>query len=483
MVDIGARGSSERQPATRAARGRLLAAALALGLLPLLVIGPAPVSGAPAAGITPSTAAGDTAAAIRPVVDSFRNTLGLDNGNGGTFATGRREITWDNVPDAQAAPNNLPPNYYNTSVPRGVILSTRGTGLQVSAAPATTIPVRFGNLHPTYTALFHTYSSPRLFTPLGSTRFEASFFLPGTTTPATVSAFGAVFSDVDDPNTSGIEFFDAQGSVLGQVFAPPGLLSFAGGRFDGVGARIARVRVTTGNTPLAEPDRPTAIDVVAVDDLIFAEPQGSAAAPTPTAAPTAAPLPVTLTVQQALAQVAVSGQPGLPAVSLPGQSVAVVGRVSGTGVVNGSMAWSLTAVVPAGVVAGSGPVAVISTTQGLQGFVCATVPVGAASVACNGNTPANVLLGSTVTVVFPGGGAATGVVTGAAPLAAPPPPILLPPVPPPFLAPVPPLVGAGPLAPSSAPEVPVIPEADPLLLVLGGLLALGAVARHRGSPR
>src|SRR5690242_1153126 len=43
-----------------------------------------------------------------------------------------RQITWDDVPDAQAAPNQLPGNFY---APSGMLLSTLGyrSLLQVSA--------------------------------------------------------------------------------------------------------------------------------------------------------------------------------------------------------------------------------------------------------------------------------------------------------------------------------------------------------------
>src|SRR5689334_281577 len=55
-------------------------------------------------------AAGLTAADIQGAVDEFRSFLGANNGVGGTFTGGRREINWDGVPDGFAAPNNLPAN-------------------------------------------------------------------------------------------------------------------------------------------------------------------------------------------------------------------------------------------------------------------------------------------------------------------------------------------------------------------------------------
>lgn len=99
------------------------------------------------------SAAGSTAADIQGTVDAFRNTLGALNPNVATsFTSGRREINWDGVPDAFAAPNSLPGDFFNVTAPAGVVLSTPGAGFQVSAAPGnpTNTPVRFGNLDPSY---------------------------------------------------------------------------------------------------------------------------------------------------------------------------------------------------------------------------------------------------------------------------------------------------------------------------------------------
>jgi hypothetical protein len=48
--------------------------------------------------------AGKTPSDIQTSVDGFRNFLGRNNLVGGTFKDGGREINWDGVPDAFAAP-------------------------------------------------------------------------------------------------------------------------------------------------------------------------------------------------------------------------------------------------------------------------------------------------------------------------------------------------------------------------------------------
>src|SRR5947207_15740553 len=143
-------------------------------------------------------ASGATPADIQTAVDAFRASLGTNNGIGGTFASGRREINWDGVPDQFAAPNLMPPNFFNNNSPRGVVFFTPGTGFQVSANSInpTNTPVRFGNIRDNFPNIFSTFSPQRLFTALDSNITEALFFIPGTTQSASVRGFGVVFTDV-----------------------------------------------------------------------------------------------------------------------------------------------------------------------------------------------------------------------------------------------------------------------------------------------
>src|SRR5438093_3403006 len=153
---------------------------------------------------------GANAASLQTTVDAYRTALGTLNANvAGSFPSGRREINWDGVPDALAAPNNLPANFFNVNSPRGVVFSTAGTAFQVSATAASGTAVEFGNLNATYTSIFQTFSPQRLFTALGSNVVDVTFFVPGSTTPATTSGFGAVFTDVDLASTTSIQYFDA----------------------------------------------------------------------------------------------------------------------------------------------------------------------------------------------------------------------------------------------------------------------------------
>src|ERR1700746_213175 len=153
-----------------------------------LIFNPAAASAAPQV----FEASGATPADIQNKVDAFRTFLGNNNGVGGTFTTGRREINWDGVPDNLSAPNLLPANFFNSNSPRGVVFFTPGTGFQESAnlINPTNTPVRFGNIRANFPNIFSTFSPQRLFTALDSNLTEALFFIPGTIQSATVRGFG-----------------------------------------------------------------------------------------------------------------------------------------------------------------------------------------------------------------------------------------------------------------------------------------------------
>ena len=255
----------------------------------LASIGEAAQSQKPSDNTLPAVfqAAGTTAGSIQSTVDAFRAALGNPNNgnNPGQLASGRREINWDG--------GN--PNVVATTAPVtpfDVFLNTRGAqfttpGLGLSQATPLGIAGLFNN--PNYETDFSTFSPSRLFTPVGSNVTEAVFFVPGTSgaVAAMVTGFGAVFTDVDQPDGSGpskkkgnrgastlVEYFGADGKVLFSSFIPAspgdGSLSFFGIVFDE--PLIARVRITTGDTAPG-PDDDEKQDIVMMDDFLYGEPQ------------------------------------------------------------------------------------------------------------------------------------------------------------------------------------------------------------------
>jgi hypothetical protein len=234
-------------------------------------------------------ASGASPASIQAAVDQFRADLGTVNPNNGqAFKNGRREINWDGVPNGAASPNNIQPDFFNFNSPRGVMFTstagpfvegTQAQPFQISSNAASGVPVRFGNINPTYTAEFKAFSDERIFTTTpGSNVIEITFFIPRTNIPATVNGFGAVFTDVDTPATH-MQFYDQNGRILltpsGSVPIADKGLSFEGVSFND-GTRISKVVIVLGNAPLSAGNTDglgDIIDVVAMDDFIYGEPR------------------------------------------------------------------------------------------------------------------------------------------------------------------------------------------------------------------
>jgi len=226
------------------------------------------------------SAAGADVAAIAPTVNEFRNALGTLNANiAGSFGSGRREINWDGVPDAFAAPNALPGNFFNVNSPRGVVLVTPGSGFQVSASSASATPIEFGNINPAYSLNFAPFSPQRLFTAVGSNITDVNFFVPGSSNAALTRGFGVVFSDVDVANSTLLTFFGLNNQVLATLSAPATTgnetFSFLGALFDS--PLVSRVRITSGNAILSASSNDP--DVVVMDDFIYGEPVASVPLP------------------------------------------------------------------------------------------------------------------------------------------------------------------------------------------------------------
>jgi hypothetical protein len=183
--------------------------------------------------------------------------------------------------------------------------------------------------------------------------------------------------------------------------------------------------------------------------------------------------------------------------------------MSGTWTKTGSGTYNVTATGPANTIPGSVPAIFLPTTIGVEGFftTCTAVPAAAPfTTTCAGNTVGDVLQGGVIVVRFAtttGPFDVRGIAAGPGllvPLPPPPPPAGLPPVVPQVAIPavprppvqfipsapaplLPPMSPVAPLqagaAPARFPEIPVIPEADSVLLLLGGLAAVGALAAWR----
>ena len=216
---------------------------------------------------------------VATAIAAFKAAIGgADNGAfPGSLPTGYRQVTWDDVPDQYAEPNNLPPDFYNTVSPRGLMLNPIGYvgAFQVSATVPnpTSTPVLFGHAD-----LFTTFSAPRIFSggsesgPGAAVRFN----VPGATTAAMVSGFGVVFTDVQIASTARLILYDADYQPLGTFNAPVTPdhrnVSFIGVVFPT--ARIHHVYLFQG-TYRGSSSMPedASHDLVALDDVVYGEPQ------------------------------------------------------------------------------------------------------------------------------------------------------------------------------------------------------------------
>ena len=223
-----------------------------------------PTQPAPSPQATVVTATGD----IATKVAEFRTLLGdpANGANPGPLLQGRREVNWDG---AGARPfnnqNGFPLDFFSA------------TGLIYEGGTFRNDSLSFSELNPNYADEFKPFSPKLMFSAVFGHVIDAVFRVPGAVTPAVVTGFGAVFSDVDVDNVTSIEPMDKDGRSLGRFFVPrrsdANGLSFLGLKFDA--AVVARVHIVCGNGNLGANDVSDGgtVDVVVVDNFIFGEPQ------------------------------------------------------------------------------------------------------------------------------------------------------------------------------------------------------------------
>jgi len=224
------------------------------------------------------TGSASSPAGLDGVVNDFRALVSAGGGNngvgGGVFPDGRREVGWDVASlDPYQVPGNMPGTFFNNQSLRGLELTTTG-GLQVSGRAASgSADVRFSTVNPAASTAFQSFSPERLLALYGETTVEATFYMPSAPSQsAYVRGFGAVFADVSVFGATKLEAFGRTGQLIATVDVPaaPGGLSFAGLWID-EGEWIDRVRLTVGQTGIE--DVSGTLDVVALDDFIYAEPR------------------------------------------------------------------------------------------------------------------------------------------------------------------------------------------------------------------
>jgi hypothetical protein len=206
----------------------------------------------------------------------FRNLIGAVLNTTPGASGGRREINWDGVPPDLTNTNTFPVDFFNSTdsaAPngrkRGLVYASTGTAFRVDSTD-------FSDIDPSYADEFDAFSPKKSFAYLGTNITEVLFKVPGTNTDASVKGFGVIFSDVEDTNSTTMEFFNGIKS-LGVFKAPVksgSNFSFLGVRFPD--EKITRVKITAGNaalgTGIKDISNGGTKDLVVMDDFFYDEP-------------------------------------------------------------------------------------------------------------------------------------------------------------------------------------------------------------------
>ena len=233
----------------------------------------------PAIQATVIKASGDEAG-IGAQVNEFRTLLGDQLNNTPGQTVGRREITWDGVPANFTNNNNFPLDFFNLTDPNGANGRKRGLVYLDKGSPFRLDSSNFAEIDASYSDELIAFSKKKSIIASNSTTSELIFKVAGTSTDAFIKGFGIVFIDVDEANSSYLEFFNGTKS-LGVFKAPvrnqAGGFSFLGVQFPQ--EKITRVKITAGNAILAAGSKDVSDggskDIVSYDDLFYNEPQAN----------------------------------------------------------------------------------------------------------------------------------------------------------------------------------------------------------------
>ena len=227
----------------------------------------------PAPQSTVVSASGDLTNALT----QFRSLLGDVLNSTPNQTSGRREINWDGVPANFTNANNFPFDFFNSTDPavaagrkRGLVYNNTGTSFRVDSTD-------FSDLDASYANQFEAFSGKRTFAYMANNVSIISFKVAGTNTDAFVKGFGLVFSDIDNANSTTLEFFSGSKS-LGVFKAPvkgaANSFSFLGVHFPN--DNITSVKITAGNgilgAGLKDISDGGAKDLVVMDDFFYSEP-------------------------------------------------------------------------------------------------------------------------------------------------------------------------------------------------------------------
>jgi hypothetical protein len=206
----------------------------------------------------------------------FRAILGEPLNGTPNQTTGRREVNWDGVPANLTNNNNFPFDFFNVTDPAGP--NGRKRGLVMNNATTFRVDTTgFSEIDASYAAEFKAFSPKRAFADALNNVSTAFFKVPGTNTDAFIRGFGVIFSDVDNANSTTMEFYSGNKSL--GVFKVPVRSDANGFSFLGVHfpeEKVTRVKITSGNSALGAGIKDVSAggvkDLVVMDDFFYNEP-------------------------------------------------------------------------------------------------------------------------------------------------------------------------------------------------------------------
>jgi hypothetical protein len=172
----------------------------------------------------------------------------------------------------------LPNDFFNPTEPGASIAQQRGLIYAAGAGEFQVSNTNFSDIDPASAGEFSTFSGTKAFANVSTNLWPIGFQVAGETTAAFSKGVGIVFSDVDLPNSTSLEFFEGEKS-LGKFFVPPhtttSSFSFLGVYFPG-NERITKVQVKHDGI-LSDGQKDVSAggqhDLVIFDDFIYGEPQ------------------------------------------------------------------------------------------------------------------------------------------------------------------------------------------------------------------
>jgi hypothetical protein len=171
----------------------------------------------------------------------------------------------------------LPEDFFNPTGPGALAGRQRGLTYTSLAGAFMVSKANFAEVNTLAAGSFKPFSGNNTFANTSRALWEVGFQVPGQATRASVKGFGAVFSDVDLPNTSFLELFENDKS-LGR-FAIPAHDNSSSHSFLGVYFRnehkITKVVVThpgTLSSGQADVTNGGTDDLIVLDDFFYGEP-------------------------------------------------------------------------------------------------------------------------------------------------------------------------------------------------------------------